>query len=283
MVFVGGALHATGIGRTGQNMRIHPSAIVHPDAELGEDVEIQAYTIVEERAVIGAGSVIGPHCVIGGGTRLGRNNRCYSGAQIGVCPQDLKHLRERLGTTIIGDNNIFREFVTVSSSTVYADDPEDSGKATEIGSNCLFMAYTHVAHDCKLGDGVIMANSAQLAGHVTVQDRVIIGGLTGVHQFCVLGTMAFVGGMTRANKDCVPYMITEGIPPRCSGPNTVGLERNGLSKEAIGRIRQMYKLLYRSGLNTSQALARIESDIPDAPERTVILDFIRASQRGITR
>jgi len=269
--------------KPGLSMHIHPSAIVHPDAELAEDVEVQAYSIIEAHAVIGAGSVIGPHCVIGGGARLGRNNRCYSGAQIGVSPQDLKHQTERLGTTNIGDNNIFREFVTVSSSTVYAADADDSPKATEIGSHCLFMAYSHVAHDCKLGDGVIMANSAQLAGHVTVRDKVIIGGLTGVHQFCVLGTMAFIGGMTRANKDCPPYMITEGIPARCTGPNTVGLERNGLSKEAIADIRRMYKLLYRAGLNTSQAVARIEADIPESPERTTILDFIRNAQRGLTR
>ncbi|MBI2435991.1 MAG: acyl-ACP--UDP-N-acetylglucosamine O-acyltransferase [Candidatus Hydrogenedentes bacterium] len=262
-------------------MSIHPTALIHPGAKLASDVEVQAFTIIEDKVVIGAGSVIGPHCVIGAGTTLGKNNRCYSAAQIGVPPQDLKHVQGSVGITIIGDNNVFREFVTISSGTVYPGD--DHERVTRVGSNGLYMASSHIAHDCVVGDYVIMANSAALAGHVTVQDRVIIGGLTGVHQFCVLGTMAFVGGMTRANKDCPPFMIVEGCPARCTGPNTVGLERNGLSKEAILRIRKMYKLLYRGSLNTTQALARIEQEIEDTPERRTLVTFIRASERGLSK
>lgn len=262
-------------------MRCHPSAIIDPSAQLAEDVEVNAFSIIEKDVIIGPGSIIGPHCVIGAGTTMGANNHCFSGAQIGVPPQDLKHVGGACGKTAIGDGNIFREFVTVSSSTVYADD--DHEKVTHIGDYCLFMAYTHVAHDCLVGDRVIMANSAALAGHVTIQDGAIIGGLTGIHQFCVVGTMAFIGGMARINKDVLPYMITEGHPARCFGPNTVGLERSGFHADAIKRIRTMYRLLYRSNLNTRQALEEIERSVEDSEERRIIVEFVRNSPRGISK
>ncbi len=262
-------------------MAIHPTAIIHPDAQLAGDVEVGPYSIIEAGVQIGAGTIIGPHCVINSGVIMGANNHCYSGAQIGSSPQDLKHLPGAVGKTIIGDGNMFREFVTVSSSTVYRTD--DTERFTSIGHGCLLMSCTHVAHDCHLGDGVIMANGAVLAGHVTIQDRAILGGLVGVHQFTIIGKLSFIGGMTRVNKDILPYMIVEGAPPRCFGPNTVGLERNGLSKDAIKRIRTIYRLLYRSDLNTSQALEQIESTIEDSPERTILLDFIRKSERGISK
>lgn len=266
-------------------MQIHPSAIIHDDVELAEDVEVQAFSIIEAGARIGPGSVIGPHCVIGGGTVMGKNNRCYSGAQVGVVPQDLKHLPGVAGRTEIGDGNIFREFVTISSGTVYEEDSEEAraAKVTRIGDNCLFMSCAHVAHDCHVGNYVIMANHASLAGHVTVCDRAIFGGLTGVHQFCVVGTMAFLGGMSRINKDVLPYMITEGNPARCHGPNAIGLERNGLTKDGIARIRTMYRILYRSNLNTRQALERVEREVEDSEERRTIVDFVRNSQRGISK
>jgi UDP-N-acetylglucosamine acyltransferase len=262
-------------------MHIHPTAIVDPAACLDDEVEIQAFSIVENNVIIGAGSVVGPHCVVGAGTTMGRNNRLYSGAQIGIIPQDLKHLRGVSGKTVIGDGNIFREFVTVSSSTVYNE--EERSKETRIGDGCLFMTCSHVAHDCQVGSGVIIANGTALAGHVTVQDRAILGGLTGIHQFCVIGQMAFVGGMSRINKDVLPYMITEGTPARCFGPNSVGLERNGLSREAIHCIRSIYKIIYRSNLNTSQAVDRIRTTIEDCDERRVLLDFIAKSGRGISK
>lgn len=262
-------------------MSIHPTAIIHPDAQLADDVEVQPYSIIEADVTIGAGTVVGPHCVVGAGTTLGMNNRLYSGAQVGVAPQDLKHQPGVHGRTVIGDGNVIREFVTISSSTVYAGD--DGGKVTRIGSECLIMATAHIAHDCHVGDRLIMANGAALAGHVTVQDRVNIGGLVGVHQFCVLGEMAFIGGMSRISKDVLPYMIVEGSPARCFGPNAVGLERNGLDKDAIRRIRKIYKLIYRSDLNTTQALERIESDIEASHERQVLVDFIRNSERGISK
>ena len=262
-------------------MPIHPTAIVHPSARLAEGVEVHAYAIIEADVEIGAGTVVGPFAVIGAGTRMGCGNRIYASAQVGVAPQDLKHLPGAVGKTIIGDNNIIREFVTISSSTVYGKE-EDAQKATRIGNNCLLMATAHVAHDCVLGDGVIMANGAALAGHVTVQDRVSIGGLAGIHQFCVLGTHAFIGGMSRISQDVLPYMLIEGNPAKCYGPNTVGLQRAGFTSEQIQRIRRMYKLLYRSQMNTTQAVERIQQEIPDCPERQTILNFIAASKRGLT-
>lgn len=262
-------------------MGIHPTAIIDPSAELAEGVAVGPYSIVEGHTRIGAGTVIGPHCVIGAGTELGRENQLFSGAQIGILPQDLKHVKGAYGKTIIGDKNVFREFVTVSSGTVYAND--DHEKVTKVGSGGLYMACTHIAHDCIVGDGVIMANQSALAGHVTVQDRVTIGGLTGVHQFCVLGKMSFIGGMTRANKDVLPFMIVEGSPMKCHGPNSIGLQRAGLTPEAIKRIRDIYKLVYRSDLNTSQALVRIEAEIADSDEKKTLVDFIKNSERGISK
>lgn len=196
-------------------MQIHPTAIVILKAQLADDVEVQAFSIIEAGVSIGAGTVIGPHCVIGAGTVMGRNNRTYSGAQVGVTPQDLKHLPGKQGQTILGDNNVIREFVTIGSSTRYSDSPEEDAKATRIGSHCLFMSTCHISSDCVLGDHVIMANASPLAGHVTVHDRAFIGSLTGIHQFCVIGTMAFIGGMARINKDVLPYMLCEGHPGRC--------------------------------------------------------------------
>ncbi len=262
-------------------MKIHPTAIVHPSAELGKDVEIQPYAIIEAHVVIGDNSVIGPYCIIGSGAVMGKNNQCFAGAQIGILPQDLKHVKGKYGKTIIGDNNTFREFVTISSSTVYADDTEE--KATIIGNDCLFMACTHVAHDCHVGNRVIMANNSALAGHVTVENFASIGGLSGIHQFCTVGQYSFVGAMSRVGKDVLPYMITEGYPAQCFGPNVVGLQRAGFSSEAINRIRQMYRLLYRSNLNTQQAVEAILEQVEDSPERQVILDFIKNSKRGLSK
>ncbi|MCX8065928.1 MAG: acyl-ACP--UDP-N-acetylglucosamine O-acyltransferase [Candidatus Hydrogenedentes bacterium] len=264
-------------------IKIHPTAIVDPTAELGDDVEVKPYAIIEANVVIGEGSVIGPHCVVGAGTLIGKNNVCYSGAQIGVPPQDLKHLGHKYGRTIVGDNNIFREFVTVSSSTVYSETEDELRKATRIGSNCLFMACTHVAHDCKVGDYVIMANGSALAGHVVVEDYATIGGLSGIHQFCTVGQYSFVGGMSRVSKDVLPYMITEGYPAQCFGPNVIGLQRRGFSNEAIARIKEMYRIIYRSQYNLQQAVQVILEKIPDSLEKTVILEFISRSKRGISK
>ncbi|MFP6615344.1 MAG: acyl-ACP--UDP-N-acetylglucosamine O-acyltransferase [Candidatus Hydrogenedentota bacterium] len=262
-------------------MNIHETAIVHPSAELADDVEVQAYSIIGEFVTIGEGTVVGPHCVIDGNTTIGKRNRFFSGAQIGVLSQDLKHGEGLVGSTIIGDDNQFREHMSVSASTMEED--SDDHRVTTIGNGGLFMASSHIAHDCHVGNEVVMANCVCLSGHVDVQDFAIIGGISGVHQFSVVGTLAFVGGMTRVHKDAPPFMIVEGGSPRCLGPNTVGLQRRGFDKAQRDRIKRIYKIVYRSNLNTTQALREIENSVEDSEERNLFLDFVRKSERGIIK
>lgn len=262
-------------------MKIHPTAIVDPKAELADDVEIQAFTIVGPHVRIGKGTVIGPHCVIEGRTEIGENNHIFSGAQIGVLSQDLKHKHGLIGRTVIGNGNIIREHASVSACTLTSYDEEH--RVTSIGNNCMFMAYTHVAHDCHVGNGVIMANCASLAGHVDVEDRAILGGLSGVHQECVVGRLSFVGGLSRVAKDVPPYMIVDGNPATCCGPNIVGLKRNGFDSALRAQIRQVFKIMFRSELNTTQAIHEIETTVEDSPERAHFLKFVRESIRGITK
>jgi UDP-N-acetylglucosamine acyltransferase len=279
MVFV--VPHPGGIKPKGGLMRIHPTALVDPKAELADDVEIQAFTIVGPHVCIGAGTVVGPHCVLDGRTVIGRDNRVFSGAQIGIVCQDLKHRTEFIGRAIVGDGNLIREHVTISASSM--ESPEDEHRVTSVGDNCLLMAYSHVAHDCHVGNGVIIANCTALAGHVDVEDYASMSGFVAVHQFCVIGAHSFTGGLTRVTKDIPPYMIVEGNPARCHGPNSVGLRRRGFDEAARGRIKQMHRLMFRSDLNTTQALHDIETSVEDSPERTRFLEFVRKSIRGITK
>jgi UDP-N-acetylglucosamine acyltransferase len=260
-------------------MNVHPTAIVHPDAQLADDVEIQPYSIIGPQARIGSGTVVGPHCVIEGDTVIGENNHFFSGSQVGVVSQDKKHRADLVGRVKIGNANQVREHVTISASTMESD--QDDHRVTSMGNDCLLMALSHVAHDCHLGSGIILANSVALAGHVDIEDFAIISGLSGVHQDVVIGTMAYVGGMTRASQDVPPYMLVEGNPPRVCGPNTVGLRRNGVDEAARGRIKAMYRIMYRSDLNTTQALHEIVNKVEDSPERTHFVEFIRKSIRGI--
>ena len=262
-------------------MKIHPTAIVHPRAELDDGVEVQAFSIIGPHVRIAGGTIIGPHCVIEGRTVMGKNNRLFSGAQIGILCQDLKHKAGMIGRVTIGDGNMFREHVTISASTLESYD--DEHRVTAIGNSCLFMAYSHVAHDCHLGSHIIMGNCAALAGHIDVEDRATINGLSGVHQECVIGTMSYIAGMSRVTKDVPPYMIVEGHPARCFGPNTVGLRRNGLSADARSRIKAMYKIMFRSDLNTTQALHEIEATVAESEERDIFVEFVRKSLRGITK
>lgn len=262
-------------------MNIHSTAIIDPRAELADDVEVQPYAIIGPHVAIGAGTVVGPHCVIDGRTEIGANNRFFSGAQIGVLSQDTKHSPELIGRCVIGDNNVIREFVTVSASTMSSE--EEDHRVTAIGSNCLLMAYVHIAHDCRVGNSIWMANCASLAGHVEIEDHAIIGGLAGCHQFTVVGTHAFVGAMTRVTQDAAPYMIVEGNPARCVGLNSVGLRRAGFDAEARARIKQMHRVMFRSGLNTTQALHEIENSVDDSAERNHFVEFVRKSIRGLTK
>ncbi len=253
---------------------IHPTAVVHPWARVGDGVRVGPYSVIGENVEIGDGCRIGPNVLIEGNTTIGKNNRFFHGASIGTPPQDLKYDGEITGLSI-GDNNTFREFVTVNTAT-------GQGDTTEIGNGCLLMAYAHVAHNCVIGNEVILANSVNLAGHVLVDDFAIVGGVTPVHQFVRIGKYAFIGGGSRVERDVPPFMKIAGSPPQVYGINGIGLERRGFSDERRARIKQLYKLLYRSKLNVSQALERINSDYKDEDSAT-LTEFISESMRGLTK
>jgi UDP-N-acetylglucosamine acyltransferase len=254
---------------------IHPTAIVHPEAKLGANCIIGPYCIIGEHVELGESCKLHAHVVIDGHTKLGKSNEVYPFASLGLKTQDLKWTG---GVTRveIGDHNTFREGVTVHSAT------EDGG-VTRIGSNNNLLAYAHVAHDCTVGNNVIMSNVAALAGHIIVEDNVIIGGLTAVHQFCRIGKLAMVGGCSRVLQDIPPFMLAEGSPAAPRTVNKVGLERNGVSEEAQVALRQAYKILHRAGLTVSNALERIEKEIPPLPEVQHFINFVRASERGVAR
>ncbi len=262
-------------------MKIHPSAIIHPDAQLAEDVEVQAYSTIGSQVKIGAGTVVGSHCVVDGDTVIGERVRLFSSAQIGILSQDLKHDQGFPGRTIIGNDSTFREFVTVTSSTMESE--ADHERATTVGDNCLLMSYVHVGHDCHIGNSVIVASFVGMSGHVTIEDNGNIGGMTGLHQDLHVGKFAFVAGMSRALKDAPPYMIIEGNPCRCYGPNSIALERNDFDKAAQKRIKELFKIMFRSKLNTTQALDEIERSVDKCEERDHFVEFVRQSVRGITK
>jgi UDP-N-acetylglucosamine acyltransferase len=250
-------------------------AQVSPKAVLGSNVSIGPFTIVEAGAVIGDGTTVAANALIGCGARLGRDCRIHHGAVVGHAPQDLKYAGEPT-TCEIGDRTIVREYATLHRGT------GERGR-TIVGSDSFLMTYTHVAHDCVIGNHVIMANSAQLAGHVDVEDWVIIGGMTPVHQFTHIGRHAMVGGATRVRKDVPPFVLVSSDPASFEGLNSIGLRRRGFSRETIGALDRAYALLYRSRLNVSQAVARIREDanLCAVQEVQQVLDFIARSNRGI--
>jgi len=255
--------------------KIHPTAIVHPKAEIGNNCTIGPFCIIHENVKIGANNELVSNVVIDGPTKIGDGNRFFHSAVIGTDCQDLKYNGEPT-QLIIGDNNTFREFCTVNRSATM-DEP------TQIGNNGLFMAYSHVAHNCILGNNLIIANAVNLAGHIHIHDNVIIGGMVAIHQFVKVGMYAFIGGKSGIKKDIPPYTRGEGFPYKVMGLNSVGLQRRGFSKEAIKSIKDVYKLFYKSGLNTSQAMEKALSISNLTKEQKVFLDFIKQSDRGITK
>ena len=253
----------------------HPTAIVHPLAKIGERVKIGPYSVIGEDVVMLDDCVVGNNVLIEGHTTIGRNNVFHHGASIGSPPQDLKY--EGQATRVdIGDDNTFREFVTVHRGT------GDTGKTT-IGSRCFLMAYAHVAHDCVLGDEVIIANAVNMGGHVHVEDYASIGGVSAVHQFVSIGQHAFIGGGSRLTRDIPPFVMAAGNPCRVYGVNSVGLERRGFSAARRGMIKRMYTLLYRQGLNVSQVIEQLEHGDFEDPDRSILVDFLVAAGRGITK
>lgn len=253
---------------------IHPTAIVHPKAQLGADCEIGPYCIIGEHVVMGPGCRLHSHVVVDGHIRLGQGNEVYPFVTLGLKTQDLKW-KGGVTLTDIGDFNTIRENVTIHSGT-------GDGETTIVGSHNNILANSHIGHNVVLGNHTIIS-MAGVAGHVIVEDYALVGGMTGVHQFCRIGRMAIVGGCSRIAQDVAPYMLVEGNPAGTRMINKVGLERNGVSPEAQSALRQAYKILFRDGLTIPNALARIEAELPQLPELQHLVNFIRTSERGITK
>ena len=254
---------------------IHPTAVIHAGAQIGEGCQIGPYCVVGEHVVLGARCRLHSHVVIDGHTVLGDDNEIFPFASIGLKTQDLKW---KGGTTWtrIGDRNTFREYVTIHSAT-------SDGDATVVGSDNNILAYCHVAHDCQLGNHIIMSNVGTLAGHVTVGDRAIVGGLAAVHQFCRIGKFAMIGGCSKVVQDIPPFMIGDGNPAETRTINKVGMERHGISDEAITALRQAYKLLFRDGLTTTNALEKMKTELPQLPEVQHLIEFASTTERGLAR
>ncbi len=255
--------------------KIHPTAVVDPRAQLGADCEIGPYCVVGPGVELGPECWLQHHVSLNGPSKIGRGNRFFAFTSIGQQTQDLKYVGEPTHLEV-GDGNCFREFVTVHRGTA-------PGSATRIGSGGNFLAYTHIAHDCTVGDGVIFSNNGTLAGHVEVGDFAIIGGLTAVHQFCRIGRYALTGGCSKIVQDVPPFMIADGNPAKVRSFNKVGLERNGFSEDATRCVKEAYRLIYRSELNLQQAVDQIRVDLPDSPEIQQIVAFVTSSPRGIIK
>ncbi|MCA3014090.1 MAG: acyl-ACP--UDP-N-acetylglucosamine O-acyltransferase [Myxococcaceae bacterium] len=257
-------------------MSVHATAIVHPEARLDPTVEVGPYAVIGARVKLGAGTVVGSHAVLDGDTTVGERNRIFHHASVGAAPQDLKYAGEPT-RLVIGDDNQIREFTTLHIGTA------GGGGVTRIGSRNLFMAYSHVAHDCVVGNGCVLANSVALAGHVEVADYVILGGLSAVHQFTRIGKHAFIAGGSMVAMDVPPYCTAQGDRAELAGLNTVGLSRHGVTEEQIGRIKDAYRILFRSKLGLNEAVTRLKAEHGGHSEIDHLLDFIASSRRGITR
>ena len=259
--------------------KIHQTAIVDPGAEIDLDVEIGAFCVIEKSVKIGAGTKLHNNVTIFSGADIGKNNEIFPNAVIAGLPQDLKFIkadRNEFTEVKIGDNNVIRECVTINRGTLHS-------RKTVVGSNCLFMAYSHAAHDCVLGDNIILANSVALGGHVHIDDFAIVGGLAGIHQFVKIGAHCMVGAATMVVKDIPPYTLFASQDLKFCGLNVIGLRRRGFPAETIEVLKKAYNLIYKSGLNTSQALEKIKTELPLIPEIKYVLEFIEKSERGLSK
>jgi len=255
---------------------IHSTAIINSKAEIDSNVEIGPYSVIGENVFIGSGTVIGPHVVVDPYVTIGADCNIFQYAAIGAPPQSLKF---KGGKTYvkIGCGTIVREFVTIHRGT------EFGGGITEVGEENLLMAYTHIAHDCKTGRQVVLSNNATLAGHITIGDNAIIGGLVAIHQFVRIGDYAFVGGKSAVVKDIPPYVIASGDRAKLHGLNSVGLKRHGFSKSTLSSLKKTYRIIFRIGLTMNEAIERVRAEVEQIPEVLGFIDFIKSSQRGITR
>ena len=254
---------------------IHQTAVIHPKAQIGANCDIGPYCVIGEHVVIGDECRLHSHVVIDGHTVLGKRNEIFPFASIGLKTQDLKW-KGGITRTEIGDDNTFREYVTIHSAT-------SDGEVTSVGSHNHILAYCHLAHNVVLGNHVIMSNVATLAGHVTVEDHAVIGGLAAIHQFCRIGKMSIIGGCSKVVQDVPPFMLADGNPAETRTVNKVGLERNKVSEESQAALRQAFKILIREGLTISNALTRIEAEVPQLPEILHLIQFVRTSTRGISK
>lgn len=249
---------------------------IHPNAKIGDNVTISPYCFIDDNVEIGEGTWIGPNATIFSGARIGKNCKIFPGAIISGVPQDLKFKGEDT-TAIIGDNTVIREFVTINRGTSYAH-------KTEIGSNCLLMAYVHIAHDCILGNNIVLANNVNLAGHVQIHDHAIVEGMVGIQQFVHVGMHTFIGAMTLIRKSVPPFVKAAREPLSFIGVNAIGLRRRGFSEERINDIKEIYRILYIKGLKFNQAIETIEREITNSSEKTMILDFIaQYGQNGLMK
>jgi len=255
---------------------IHPTALVAPEAELGENVEVGAYAVIGPGVVVGANTRIGAHAVLQGPTRLGADNEVFPFASVGSAPQDKKYKGEPTRLEI-GDRNVIREFVTLNRGTT-----KDEG-VTRIGDDNLFMSYSHVAHDCRVGSHCVLANNATLGGHVHLGDWVIMAGFSGVHQFCKVGDHAFIANNAAVTRDVPPYIMAVGQPAAAHSVNAEGLKRRGFTPEQIRNLRNAFRLLYRSGLKLADATAQLATIARDQPEVGAIVEFLPRSTRSIVR
>jgi UDP-N-acetylglucosamine acyltransferase len=257
-------------------MNVHPTAIIDPEAEIGVDVTIGPYCVIGAAVVLGEGCWLQNNVTLCGPSKIGARNRFYAYCSIGQQSQDLKYAGEPTYLEI-GNENVFREFVTVSRAT-------GKGNVTRIGNQGNFLAYSHIAHDCDVGDRVIFSNNATLGGHVIVEEYAVLGGLTAVHQFCRIGKHAITGGCTKIVQDVPPFLIVDGNPAEVRGVNLVGLERRGFSPDTVRALKEAYRILYRAKLNTKQALEELgRNGLAETPEVADLMKFIERSERGIVR
>ncbi len=255
---------------------IDPRAMIDIGAELDSDVSVGPFSVIGPEVKIGAGTVIGPHVVLEGRTTIGRNNRIFQYSSVGAEPQDLKYGGED-SELVIGDDNIIRECATINKGT------EGGGMVTRLGSGILVMAYSHIAHDCQIGDGVIIANAVNIGGHVVVENNAVLGGLTGIHQFCRVGSIAMVGAQSYLSMDVAPYTTVQGTRAKLSGLNVIGLKRNGFSDETTAVLKSAFKTIFKSSLTLEKAVEKIAENGPASPEVDHFVDFIRSSERGVIR
>jgi len=258
-----------------ENINIHKTAVIHRDSKISHGVSVGPYSVVEGGVTIGDNVRIGSHCVVTGQTTIGRNCKVYTGAVIGSTPQDKKFSYDDNVFLNIGENNVIREYVTINPGTL------DGDCKTVIGSNNLIMAYSHVAHDCIIGNNCVMANAATLGGHVTLEDNAVIGGLSAVHQFVRLGRLSIIGGCSKVVQDVLPFSMCDGHPAAAININTVGLKRAQVSPETILNIKKAFRILFRLGLSRAHAMEKIANEIETCPEIEHLVFFAKTSKRGL--